>query len=68
MREGMTKLRCGACGGDTVRVFTDPHEAVLLECVSCSSVTEVSISDPKLEFRWPQDVKSVNSDAAQRHT
>lgn len=58
MLEGIAKLRCGACGEDTVRIFRSPHGRIFTECIGCKSLTEMKVADPKISFAWPKGVES----------
>ena len=50
MLEGLSKLRCGACGCDSVRMFRNPHGVIFTECTGCNSLTELKIADPQVSF------------------
>lgn len=58
MVEGLNKLRCGACGCDTVRVFANDGGRVFTECTQCKSLTEIAVTPPKIDFKFPLGVKS----------
>lgn len=58
MLEGLSKLRCGACGCDSVRMFRNPHGVIFTECTGCNSLTELKIADPQVSFAWPRGVDS----------
>lgn len=58
MLEGIKKLRCGACGGDSVRMFRSQHGRIFTECTGCNSLTELMIADPQISFNYPNGVES----------
>jgi hypothetical protein len=53
--EGLHKMTCGGCGADTVRIYTD-RSSLFAQCtgVDCKTVTEITVTAPKLDLRWTE--------------
>lgn len=43
MKEGMNKLKCGACGCDIVTLYINQEQDFVAECKQCKSTTEINI-------------------------
>lgn len=53
--EGLQLMTCGGCGSDTVRIYTD-RTSLFAQCGNpqCASVTEITVTTPKLDLRWTE--------------
>mgnify|MGYP003450677661 FL=1 len=58
MLEGLTKMRCGNCGGEEVRIYTHDKSRIFAECCKCQSLTEIAATKPAIEFNFPRGVDS----------
>lgn len=52
--EGLTLMKCGGCGADTVRIFTN-RTSLFAQCTKpdCASVTEITVT-AQLDLRWTE--------------
>lgn len=58
MLEELTQMRCGNCGGEEVRIYTQDKSRIFAECCNCKSLTEITMTKPLIEFNFPRGVHS----------
>lgn len=54
MIENLTKGECGACGGDSFKLYTnDVNKHILVECEGCSDLSHIKVvTSAKLDVVW----------------
>lgn len=57
MKTGIIQMKCGGCGGEDHKVFTQTRgeSDVILECNNCKSQTIIRASTPRLILDWGSD-------------
>ena len=51
MKTKLEQLRCGECGGEIHKLYLRPaSEEIVVECVSCKSLSVISIPKPQLKI------------------
>ena len=51
------RMSCGACGYHLFQIFENGKN-LLVKCDDCSSVSEISVNEPKLRIDWPIGIPS----------
>lgn len=63
MIENAQKFRCGACGGDTYRIFQQEgnDDELFAECTNpkCGSITTIGFTQPKINLGWHEDSDGI---------
>jgi hypothetical protein len=52
MTENAKKMYCGACGNEEFSIYQADKFNLYVECRSCKSITVVSLTRPKIEFKF----------------
>lgn len=54
MKEKLEKFRCGGCGKDKYELYRKENDEkmILVECIECKSISEIRVTEPKLEITW----------------
>lgn len=50
-----SQMKCGACGGDTFKVFEQrgtKTTSLIIECCKCLSTSIIRASQPNIEIGW----------------
>jgi hypothetical protein len=58
MIENSKLMMCGACGCESFSVYND-NKSLYTECKVCKSVSEVTISKPKLTIEWTDNAQGI---------
>jgi len=60
--EGIKKFKCGGCGGEDYKLYSDTHHQptmILAECQQCKSMTEITITQPKIDLKFGEGSEGV---------
>lgn len=58
MIEDAKKMRCGACGGDTFRMYKEP-KGLISECLKCKSTSTIRVRAPEIEIDWGEQSDGI---------
>lgn len=51
------RMSCGACGHWQFQLYQEGAN-VLVQCLDCESITEISVIKPRLRIDWPVGIPS----------
>lgn len=60
MVENAQKMRCGNCGHEDFKIFSEPM-GLIVECCKCNSTSTVRVSTPKIVIDWGEKSEGILS-------